>query len=506
MRELQHDHRSIWLADAPGTAYPSLSDNRTADVVVIGGGITGLTTALMMQRSGIKVAIVEANRIGCGTTGVSTAKVTSLHSMIYTQIECAFDVETARVYGEANETGLAEVARLVQEAHGVGIDCQFERQPAFTYTCVEDNVDSIRKEVEAAQRAGLAASFTTETELPFPILGAVRVENQAQFHPYRYCTALARAFVSAGGEIFELTRAHDVTVEHDECTVKTKSGALTTGHVVLATLLPFLDRGGFFARTYPSRSYGIAVTLNERVPGGMYINVDTPTRSVRPLADGAGIIVVGEQHKVGQDPDTRDRYFALDGWARENFSVRSIDHHWSGQDYYSVDGLPFVGRLTRGQDRIWTATGFNKWGLSMGTAAAMILSDLIRGKENPWAPVFDATRIDLIPSARKLITENANVAKRFIGDRLHAADSSGVEDLQAGEGAIVSRIGKNIAAYRDEDGVVHACSPTCTHLGCYVQWNSAERSWDCPCHGSRFRYDGQVLQGPAVNDLDHELL
>jgi len=426
--------------------------------------------------------------------------------MIYTEIERAFDVETARIYGEANETGLAEVARLVQEAHDIGVDCQFERQPAFTYTCVEDNVDSIRKEVEAAQRAGLAASFTTETELPFPVLGAVRVENQAQFHPYRYCTALARAFVSAGGEIFESTRAHDVSVERDECTVQTKSGALTAGNVVLATLLPFLDRGGFFARTYPSRSYGIAVTLNERVPSGMYINVDTPTRSVRPLPEGAGIIVVGEQHKVGQDPDTRDRYFALDDWARENFSVRSIDYHWSGQDYYSVDGLPFVGHLTRGQDRIWTATGFNKWGLTMGTAAAMILSDLIRGKENPWAPVFDATRIDLIPSARKLITENANVAKRFIGDRLHAADSSGVEDLRPGEGAIVSRIGKNIAAYRDQDGVVHACSPACTHLGCYVQWNSAERSWDCPCHGSRFHYDGRVLQGPAVNDLDHELL
>jgi glycine/D-amino acid oxidase-like deaminating enzyme/nitrite reductase/ring-hydroxylating ferredoxin subunit len=495
---------SVWLADAPQTDYPRLTRPYVADVAVVGGGITGLTTALLLQRAGMNVVLIEADRIGCGVTGSSTAKVTSLHAAIYRRIASNFGAEAAYTYGQANQEGLALVASFAREAETLGFDCRFERQPAFTYTCQADRVQDIQQEVEAASGAGLPARFTTEVQLPFAVQGAVCVQDQAQFDPYQYCVAVARALVQGGGTIFEMTRVQDVVHEAAAglCRVQSGGTEVTARHVVVATLLPFLDRGGFFARAYPSRSYGISVTLDAPAPAGMYINIDSPTRSVRPLADGRGIIVVGEQHKVGQEPDTRRRYAALESWVREWFPVRSIDHRWSSQDYISADSLPYIGRVPLSAGEIWTATGFGKWGLTTGSAAAILLAELIQGREHPWASLFDPLRADVLPSAKKLIAENTNAAKRFVGDRLRSLTSSSLDQLPAGEGAIVKDHGKSLAAYRDPSGGVQACSPLCTHMGCYVQWNSAEQSWDCPCHGSRFGVDGQVLQGPAVRPLD----
>jgi glycine/D-amino acid oxidase-like deaminating enzyme/nitrite reductase/ring-hydroxylating ferredoxin subunit len=495
-------NRSVWLADAPQTDFAPLTAETTADVTVVGGGITGLTTALLVQRSGLRTALLEAGRIGCGVTGASTAKVTSLHGLIYSRIEEKHDREVARLYAEANQAGLQRVIGLAGEFAALGIDCQLEREAAYTYTALQGRVDDVRREAEAAARAGLPATFTTEVDLPFTVEGAIRVDDQAQFDPYRYCVGLARAFVAAGGTIHERSRVHDVEKDGKHaCRVRTDVAGIRTRHVVLATLLPFLDRGGFFARTSPSRSYGIAVSLNGSAPRGMYLNAEQPTRSVRPLPAGRGIIVVGEQHPVGQDPDTSARYAALETWARQCFDVRSIDHRWSAQDYMSADELPYVGEMPLGYGRIWTATGFGKWGLTNGTAAAEILTERIHGREHQWADLFDATRLSILPSAKKFVTQNADVVKRFVGDRLQALTAPRLEDLKPGEGGIVRHEGAKLAAYRDEAGVVHARSPVCTHLGCFVQWNPAERSWDCPCHGSRFHVDGEVLQGPALEPL-----
>ncbi len=496
--------RSVWLADAPRTGFPALDQHHTADVAVVGGGITGLTTALLLQRAGLQVAVLEADRIGCGVTGSSTAKVTSLHNLIYARLERQFDRQAARIYAEANQIGLAQVAALAEEFAAAGDDCAFERASACTYTCQPDRLDAIHQEVEAARRAGLPARFVDDTELPWEVLGAVEVEDQGQFDPYRYCLGLANACARDGVAIFERSRVHDVeqAVEERVCRLHDRDATVRAGHVVVATLLPFLDRGGFFARTYPSRSYGLAATLDGPAPAGMYISADAPTRSVRRLPDGRGIVVVGEEHKVGQDPDTRQRYADLEAWTRAHFPVRSIDYRWSAQDYMAADGLPYIGRMPGETFQVLTATGFNKWGLSAATAAALILRDAVQQREHPWASLFDATRVDLLASARKLIEENANVAKRFIGDRLRSLASPEIEELQPGEGGIVLDHGNRVAAYRDEAGNVHACSPVCTHMGCFVQWNAAEKSWDCPCHGSRFDYRGEVLQGPALHPLE----
>ncbi|MGH9244782.1 MAG: FAD-dependent oxidoreductase [Acidimicrobiales bacterium] len=497
MGTLHETNRSLWIATTPETTYPALDADARVDVAVIGGGITGLTTARLLVAAGVSVALVEAGRVCSGATGYTTAKVTSLHRLIYRELTARHGLERAAAYGQANEAAIELVATTVEED---GIDCSFERTPACTYTEQAGRIDEIEAEVEAAHQLGLPASFTTETDLPYPVEAAVVFERQAQFHPRRYCLGLASALTAAGGHVFERSRALDVAVHGDRCAVITDRAVLTADRVVVATLLPFLDIGGYFARAHAHRSYALAMTTSGPRPSAMYISAEEPTRSIRATTDGT-VIVGGEGHKTGHDRDTRDRYDALETWARQRFAVSTIDHRWSAQDYETVDGVPYVGRLNRWTDRVLIATGFRKWGMTNGTAAAMILVDAIVGRDNPWADAFDSTRLAPRASARSFIVENLDVAKRFLVDRTTCRRPRPADDLAPGEGAIVDVAGERVAGYRDEHGVLHAVSPACTHLGCQVTFNVAERSWDCPCHGSRFDHRGRVIAGPAVKDL-----
>jgi nitrite reductase/ring-hydroxylating ferredoxin subunit len=235
----------------------------------------------------------------------------------------------------------------------------------------------------------------------------------------------------------------------------------------------------------------------------MYLSADSPTRSVRPVvAGGAEAVLGGEGHKVGHDPDTRERYAALEDWARERFDVAEITYRWSAQDYVPADSVPYIGRAGPRSQRLFVATGFKKWGMSTAAVAAIILRDRIGGRPNPWAELFDSTRLDVKGEAKSFVTENVDVAKRFVGDRLRARSAPAAAELAPGEGAIAELDGDRVAAFRDDDGRLHAVSARCTHMGCLVAWNTAERSWDCPCHGSRFDPDGNILQGPAVAPLE----
>ena len=500
MTEAQPGGRgSYWIDTAPGGDFPTYRSEPGpgVDVAVVGGGITGLTVALLLQRVGLSVAVLEAGRVAAGVTGHTTAKVTSLHGLTYQSVEQKFGPDGARLYAEANQAALAEMARLVAE---LSIDCDFERLPAFTYTEDERSVGRIDVEVGAAARAGLPATFTTEVDLPYPVAGAVRVEDQAQFHPRRYCLGLAAAIVAGGGAIYERCRVLDVD-EGEPCRVRTEGGDLAAGHVVLATQLPTVDPAGLFARTHPQRSYALVAELAGRAPRGMYLSADQPTRSVRPVGERL-VLIGGEGHKVGQDPDTRRRYDALEAFARERFPVVAITHRWSAQDYMPADQVPYIGRLAPWSNRRLVATGFKKWGMTHATVAAMILRDLITGAPNPWAPLYDATRLKPKAAAGSLVSENVNVAKRFVGDRLSTLRPPPPDSLAPGDAGLCQLDGQKVAAYRDEAGTLHATSARCTHLGCLVTWNTAERTWDCPCHGSRFDIDGRVVQGPAVRPLD----
>jgi glycine/D-amino acid oxidase-like deaminating enzyme/nitrite reductase/ring-hydroxylating ferredoxin subunit len=492
---------SFWLESAERPEYPRLEGDRGFDVAVLGGGLCGITTALLLKRAGARVAVVEARRVGGGASGYTTAKITSLHGQIYTQLRARFGEQGARTYGQANEAAIERVERLVEE---LGIDCDFRRKPNYTYTQSPDEVDSLRKEAETARELGLPASFTTEVDLPIAVAGAVRFENQAEFHPIKYLGALAGAIPGDGSAIFEQTRALDVD-EGSPIAVKTRDATLTADHAVVTTHFPFLDRGGYFARMHPERSYVVAARLNGPPPDGMYISAESPTRSIRTTPhDGAELLLVGgEGHKVGQEPDTEARYTALADWMRGHFDVGAVAWHWSTQDPITADHVPYIGKLHPAADNLYVATGFAKWGMAHATVAAIILSDLVDGRDNPWAALYDPSRLTPIASVKDLVTENINVAKRFVRDRLSHPDTERELDaIERGHGAIVTVDGDQVAAYRADSGELRLLSPACKHMGCLVTWNRAERSWDCPCHGSRYASDGTVLEGPTVEPLE----
>ena len=479
--------------------YPPLEGAPRVRVAVIGGGIVGAAAAHMLAKEGTEVALVEATGIGSGVTGHTTAKVSSLHGLVYDDLRSSFGDEGARVYAQANEAGLAWIADRVAAD---GIDCDFRRRPNYTYVGDPGSRDQLEAELVAATAAGLPVRLVDETPLPFPVAGALRLDDQAEFHPRRFVAALARSVASAGGLVVERTRALDVK-EGEPCVIETDRGELQADWVLVASHFPFLDRSLAFARMHPERSYCIGVRIASDPPAGMFISADGPTRSIRshPVGGEELLIVGGEGHKAGQGGDTRERYARLEEFARAHWDVRSVDYRWSSQDNVTLDRMPYVGPIKPGSERVLYATGFAKWGLANGVAAAMILADRVAGRDNPWAETYAANRLKPLAQAKDFVKENLNVAKRFFGDRLATVRPEDAAEIAPGEGAIAEIDGEKVAAYRHEDGRLEAISPQCTHLWCQVVWNPAERSWDCPCHGSRFATDGSVLQGPAVDGL-----
>ncbi len=493
------EHESVWRATAALPSHPPLPGDLEVDVAVIGGGITGLTTALLLQRDGARVALLEARRIGSGTTGGTTGKLTSQHALTYASLLERHGEGRARVYAEANQQAIGTVAGLVVE---LGIDCQLTRAPAYVYALDPSGRGDLEAEHEAATSLGLPSSLVDEIDLSLPVAGALRFDDQAHLHPGRYLAGLASAFVDAGGTIAEGTRAMGVEEGDGTVAVHTERGTVTAGHAVVATLLPITDRGGFFAKARPTRGYGIAVRLASGGIDGMHIDLGS-TRSTRPWDDDGrpGVIVVGETHETGQEEHTPARWGELERWARDHFDVESIAYRWSAQDFSPADDLPYVGRSPRAE-RTLVATGMRKWGLTNGTAAAQILTDLVAGRDNPWAEAFDATRIGGTAVVKDLVQDNLQVGKELVGGYLERLTAGAVDHLAPGEGGLAKVDGHTVGAYRDPSGQVHAVSATCTHMGCTLQWNRAETSWDCPCHGSRFDCEGTVLEGPAVRALD----
>jgi glycine/D-amino acid oxidase-like deaminating enzyme/nitrite reductase/ring-hydroxylating ferredoxin subunit len=491
-------HASLWLETAPAAERPSLRGSRSFDVLVIGAGITGLTTAVLLAREGLSVGVVDQHRVGAGVTGHTTGKVTSQHGLAYARLLLAHGPGGMRTYAAANEAAKERIAEFVDE----GIACDFRRRSAYLYASAAWQRPLVQAEAKAARLAGLPATFVDDVPLPFPAHGALRFDDQAELHPRRYVLGLAALLESAGGEIFERSRAVQVH-EGNRCRVETDGGEVSAGHVVVATLIPFLDRGLFFARAHAARSYVVTARIAGAAPEGMFINAGSPVRSIRTQPyDGSELLLVGgEGHRVGSGQAEPERWEKLAGFALRHWDVQRIEHRWSSQDYNPDDGVPFIGRLHLRSRRVHVATGMKKWGLTNGTVAAILIRDAIVGRDNPWAGLFSATRINPVAEAPRFTLENARVGMHFFADRITERGTRAIEDLAPGEGAIVSAEGQKVAGYRDEDGGLHALSTRCTHLYCQVRWNAAEHTWDCPCHGSRFSVDGEVLNGPAVHPL-----
>lgn len=492
-------HESYWLDTAPHSDYPVLNGELEVDVAVVGGGMVGLTLAAMLTRAGKRVAVLEARRITEQVTGRTTAKLTALHGLIYDHLIRNFGVDAARLYADANQSAIETIANWIQEHN---IDCDFERQPAYTFTAEASRLEDIRHEVDAAAKLGLPVQFVTEAPIPLPLVGAIRMDNQAQFHPRKFLLALAAQAVTEGCRIYEHTRVVDVHGE-SPIRVNTDHGNVTARDVIIATNLPILDRGAHFARAFPLAHVALTARVDEaQLPGGMFIMMGEQSYSFRRVDDPSGplLMAIGPSFKPGHG-SVAERYSQLAAFVRDHFTVRAIEHRWFNQDYYAADRVPYVGKLAPTSDHLYVATGFGGWGMTNGVAAATVLTGAITGRTHPWSALYHSSRLKLRETAGKLLHENAHVASQWVRDHLRQPPRENLDQLSKGEGVITKLDGEKVAAYRDDDGNLFAVSAVCTHLGCVVQWNDAERTWDCPCHGSRFAVDGSILNGPAVHSL-----
>lgn len=490
-----------WIASTSQTDYPSLTEDISIDIAIIGGGMTGITSAYLLKKEGYKVAIIDADRIVQGTSAHTTAKITSQHGLIYNKILNSLGRERTQQYADSNESAIHFIANLIKEKN---ISCDFSWQSAFVYTQDDNYVEKIQKEVETASQLGIKATYLEEIPLPFKIKAAVRFDDQAQFHPRKYLLELQKEIPGDGSYIFENTKIMDVK-EGKPCTLTTENGKVVTAlKVILASHYPCYDgKGMYFTRLYPERSYALAIKAKEKFPGGMYITAETPGRSLRstPYEDSELILVVGEHHKTGQGEDMNKHYINLKKFAMDTYTVENIPWRWSTHDYTTADGVPYIGNLTSQTPDIFVATGYGKWGMTTSTLSAILLKDLITTGKNPWADVYYPSRFTPAASAATMVKENADVAKHLLKGKLSIPPNNVL--IENGEGRIVDADAQRAGAYRDEKGVLHIVDTTCTHLGCELNWNNAEKSWDCPCHGSRFTYEGDIIQGPAIHKLKH---
>lgn len=493
---------SFWLDSTTKTSFPKMQ-NVTVDVAIVGAGITGITAAYLLKKAGKSVALIEAQQIAASASGHTTAKVTSLHQLIYADLIDRHGEDKARLYGESNQAGVEFVASTVEQEE---IDCDFQRNETYSFAEDQENLDKIQKEYDAATKLGLPAEFVTETTLPFDIAGAVKFTNQAQFHVRKYLLHLANTIPGEGSYVFEDSRVQTVD-EETPCKVYANDITLQATDVLLTTHLPIMDQGLYFAKTYPQRSYIIGAKISEeKAPQGMYIGVGKNYHSIRttPAEDGNLLLLIGGgSHKVGEKSETEESYLELERYLHSHFGVDQVDYRWSSQDYESFDKLPYIGKLTPGNDHIYVATGFSLWGMSKGSMAGMMLADLVQGKTNPWADLYDSLRATPFVT-KESIKNNLDVGMHWVTDRLKGIQDWSTDDVKPGEGKIITLKGEKVGVYKNEAGDVTVVNATCPHLACIVNWNSAEKSWDCPCHGGRFTCEGKVIQGPAVKDLEQK--
>ncbi|MEW6707534.1 MAG: FAD-dependent oxidoreductase [Pseudomonadota bacterium] len=487
---------SVWRGFAPSPAWPVLAENLGTDVVVVGGGITGITAGLLLARAGRQVVLLEADALASGATGNSTGNLYATVSSGLHALRDTWDAETARqVVASRAET----IDFIEREAAPLGAACGFRRCGLYCYAGSPDALTQVQDEHQAALDCGLPVRWLDALPPGPPAAHGkvLLIEGQAQFHPAAYVQGLAARLVAAGGRIFE--RSPALEIEASAARVRTAGGSVQASAIVLATHSP----SGFHlvqAGMVPHREYGVAAALGAGgFPAGIFWAQGREKLSVRGLdtPQGPMLVCVGEDHKTGQH-DARQALASLEDAARRRLPVHEFGFHWSAQNFRSPDLLPYIGEDASG---CHIATGFSTDGLVYGTLAARLIADRILGRDNRWSTLYKATRFTPLKSARHVGEETAAVVKSVVQDYLTHRQHEQLERLSPGDAAIVELDGERLAAYRHPDGHLSVVSPVCTHLKCMVHWNPVETSWDCPCHGSRFAPDGRVLEGPAIEPL-----
>jgi glycine/D-amino acid oxidase-like deaminating enzyme/nitrite reductase/ring-hydroxylating ferredoxin subunit len=491
---------SLWTETAGNELpeYPPLSNAVETDVVVVGAGITGLTAALLLQKAGRRVVVIEARTLASGDTARTTAHLTEVLDTRYHELERTFGKATARL---AAESSRAAIDLLEQLTRGLDSRADFERVPAYLVARTPEQREELRQEVEALRSVGAQAEWLDSPPLFGSADGAVRIAGQAQFHPLKYLRRLALEFVAAGGRIFEKTRMLEVK-GGEPCLVTTDREILTARDVIVATHAPTVNKVSLHTKLAAYRTYVVAGLAPENFPSGLFWDLDEPYHYVRAQRiDGERFFIVGgEDHKTGTESENELRFARLESFGRAELGAMTFDRRWSGQVIEPNDGLPLIGE-NPGTTHLYVASGFSGNGITFGTLAAMIFRDAILGVANPWAEIYEPRRLKPFAQGR-YYSENADFPKTLAKDRLAHGEVESVDQIPRGEGRLMRKGRRMLAVYRDEQGSLHTRSAVCTHLGCYVHFNRAEQSWDCPCHGSRFDPRGAVLNGPATRALE----
>ncbi|MBQ6630947.1 MAG: FAD-dependent oxidoreductase, partial [Romboutsia sp.] len=444
----------------------------------------GILTGYMLKQNGVDVVLIDADETASGNTKNTTAKITSQHDLIYDKLISEFGEEKARQYAKANELAIKKYKEIIQKRN---IDCDFEEKSAYIYSLNE--VENLKKEVDAANKVGICAEFVEDANLPFKIKGAVKFNNQAQFNPLKFLKDISKDLL-----IYENTRA----LEIKENLVVTNRGNINAENIVVATHYPIMNTPGYyFMRMHQERSYVIALE-NAQDVNGMYRDFDKNGYSFRNYKDL--LLLGGIGQRTGENEKGKS-YDKLRKIARELYPNSIEKYHWSAQDCMTIDKIPYIGRYSEDTPNVYVATGFNKWGMTTSMVSAMIISDMILGKENDFSEIFSPNRFDFSLSIKNLATDMIETTKNFIAQKIYIP-SSQIEHIKNGHAGIVEHNGEKVGVYKDNDGKEFIVSTKCPHLGCQLAWNADELTWDCPCHGSRFDYKGKLIGSPSTKDLE----
>lgn len=473
--------KSIWSVTSNDFKVKTPKEKK-AEVIIIGAGMAGILTAYFLKQAGISVIVLEANEVGSGQTKNTTAKITAQHGAIYHKLIEDLGWEKARQYADANRTALEQYRRLIKN---LNIECDFETISSYLYSQKTEEI--LEKEAISSRNLGLDSYYTTKTSLPFPVKGAVRMEKQAQFHPLKFLYRLADNLL-----IYENTKV----IEAIGRTILTEQGEFYGEKIVFASHYPFVNFPGlYFTKMHQERSY-LSAFKSEYPLDGMYYGIDEDGLSFRKFQNM--LLIGGASHRTGEN-SSGGNYDKLKQAGKEYFSGSSLQTLWSAQDCVTLDEIPYIGRYSRIYSNWYVATGFKKWGMSFSMVAAMLLSDAIMGSANSYASIFSPQRFSL--KAGKKMAEEGGYSAKNLWKQFMTSAKKNLSELMPGQGKIISYQGKKVGAFKDENGKIYLVSTRCPHLGCQLAWNPEELTWDCPCHGSRFDYKGNLLNNPSKKSI-----
>lgn len=495
-------NKSLWIDTISHPTYRPLTEDIEADICIVGAGITGITLAYVLRNSGLKIALIDSGFMLHGTTAHSTAKLTAQHHIIYHDLIKNYGMCSAKRYANSQIAAIEFIKRT-------NIDCDLEQLSSYVYTQEREHVKVLEEEWNAAKQLGFDCELVSNLDLPLKVIKALVFHNQAQFNPLKYLVGLVEELEEESNiMIYEQTAAVELEqLEDGRYQIETKDNHhIIVKKVIQACHFPFYDGGSLlFAKIEARTSYLTATKVTNQEANhltGMYISYEKPTRTMRSYKDF--LIVGGEDHRTGTVDNSDEKYAAIRHFVNDQFQISDIQYHWSTQDYLTPDKLPFIGELNAAG--IYVATGYQKWGMTNGITAALLLHDLILGIENPLAELVNPHRFNLKAQFKDLVTYNSRVVAELVKGKLRVGELF-VDldaDMEIGQSKVIETLAGTYGAYKDQDGVVHILDITCTHLGCELRFNQSETTWDCPCHGSRFSYQGEIINGPAHHNLRHD--